>query len=88
MSICYVISSFLYRSLLVSVPVADLATVGKGAGVADYRRWRMYAVIPYQIKQKAGDRGIPFCPFSVLATVLPCREAVPLNPARRSGGAL
>ena len=26
--------------------------------VLDYRRWRVYDRIPYQVKQRAGDRGI------------------------------
>ena len=26
--------------------------------VPDYRRWRVYDKIPYQVKQRAGDRGI------------------------------
>jgi len=26
--------------------------------VPDYRRWRVYDGIPYQVKQRAGDRGV------------------------------
>ena len=51
---------------------------------AVYRRWWMYDGIPYQIKQRAGDRGITHTRLTALSTGLP-RTALSMGLPRWAG---